>query len=163
MSMRQLGRRANNLLWGLRHRFDPRHRYNVVRTGLPAGYYDPDTRMLHACMALLCAYIEEGHGGADKLDAFSADLLANPDPHAPGSCARQAASQSEATAIYRWWKVDRPANHARLDKWCTLLFGDARDKSMGTEEEHWAFEKKLNADDQQMLHRLIDIRPSLWA
>ncbi len=31
------------------HRFVPRHKYNVVYTNLKPGYYDLDTRMIHAC------------------------------------------------------------------------------------------------------------------
>lgn len=175
MAFSSLRRRTRDAVWALRHRYQRRHRYNLVETGLAPGYYDEDTRMLHACMMLLCEHIEHGHGGAEQLGAFTRDLRED------SECRRQADHQSEALAIYRWWKVDRPANHKRLDEWCMRLFSapwerwtdeDGRhcigsrtppDESIGSMHDYWAFEAKLGADDQQMLHRLIDIRQGLWA
>src|SRR5439155_23874893 len=33
-------------MWWVRHRLPP-HRYHILPTGLPPGYYDPDIRFLH--------------------------------------------------------------------------------------------------------------------
>ena len=44
-------------IWWVRHRLPP-HRYHVLPTGLPPGYYDPDTRFLHAIMEEVCRYVE---------------------------------------------------------------------------------------------------------
>lgn len=47
-----------NAYWWIQHRFNPRHRYNVVRTGFPANYYDTDLRMEGAIVRLLLDFIE---------------------------------------------------------------------------------------------------------
>lgn len=39
-------------------RFHPRHRYNIVKTGLRPGYYDADLRMEAAIVKLFVDYIE---------------------------------------------------------------------------------------------------------
>src|SRR5665213_300874 len=40
-----------DLKWGFKHRYIKKHQYNVLRPKtLEPGYYDPDTRILHACM-----------------------------------------------------------------------------------------------------------------
>jgi hypothetical protein len=44
--------------WWARHRIDPRHRYHIIRTGLPAGYWDPDSRLLHAVMNTVQEFVE---------------------------------------------------------------------------------------------------------
>lgn len=34
--------------WYLIHRFHPKHRYNILKTGLKPGYYDPDIQIVCA-------------------------------------------------------------------------------------------------------------------
>lgn len=130
----------DDLKWAVIWRLHPRHQYHLVRTGLPPGYYDQDERILHACMTLLVDYVRtcEGTGVHTVHD--------------------------EEQALFRWWTVERPANHKRLDEWVMRLFGDRdkTDNSMGTFKEYNTFEDKLRADDQSALHRLIDIRGRLW-
>lgn len=41
------------------HRFHPKCRYNIVKTGLPAGYYDQDVRMEYAIAAIVVDYVNE--------------------------------------------------------------------------------------------------------
>ena len=52
-------RQMSKIKWWAYHRLHPSHQYNVVKTGLPAGYYEVDERMLHACFNLLKDYIEK--------------------------------------------------------------------------------------------------------
>lgn len=176
-----LGRRCRRIRAWFRARFVKSRRHHVVYLGTKPGWSDVVERMLRANMVLLCSYIEDECGGADKLDAFTAELRAEPDEHAPEACASQADNQAEATAIYRWWTEQRPAEHARNDAWMHCLYRNRSltstplenglhrlgftgelDVSMGTQEERWAFERALHDRDQEMLHRLIDIRRSLW-
>lgn len=53
---RGLCRAADRAYWWANHRFNPRHRYHVVNTGLPPGYYDCDDLMVAAVAALLVRY-----------------------------------------------------------------------------------------------------------
>ena len=52
---------VDEILWALRHRFDPRHRYNILKTGLPPGYYDPDQQILYAVMTAFAQWAETNH------------------------------------------------------------------------------------------------------
>ena len=165
------------------HRIVPSRRYHVVDTGLTPGYYDEDMLMLHACMALLGKYIK-WHGGEESLAKFSQELRDNPDRNAPeGLQDTQADRQDEAIAIWHWWKVEKPADEARSAVLLHILYGgDDRITWEKTENpyahrmvfkefegdeikmhaEFRALEEKIREDEQKMLHRLVDLRPSLW-
>ena len=46
-----------------KYRFVPQHRYHIINlcksgNGYKHGWYDTDTRMLHACFLLLVEYVE---------------------------------------------------------------------------------------------------------
>lgn len=162
--------------WWWLWRFHPDHQYHLVRTGLLAGYHDTDERMLHANMTLLCEYIEKQHDGVEALEAFTHDLQTkpenwgpmngDPDPELMATVAGQASRQDEATKLYRWWKFERPANRALLEKQLMSLYGErvgaGPQEQICTMEEYRAFNDKVDQDDQDALHRLIDIRRSLW-
>ena len=185
--LHRLALRCNRAKWRLFHRYHPKHRYHVVDTGLPPGYYDEDTLVLHSCMKMLERYVQQ-NGGVAHLESFSNDLRedARNGPSAPeDSLERQASMQDEAAAIYRWWKQTRPADEARCDALTEHLYGggkrrlqfkDAEDAPGYVElvpapmssddealrEELWGLKDKIADDEQSMLHRLIDIRPGLW-
>ena len=157
--------RFSNLIYWFKYRLMPSHQYHLVRTGLPPGYYDEDTRILHACMRALCEHVEIGHDGEEALDKFNAELR-DPATHRNDTgeiSVAQAERQEEALAIYRWWKHQKPVEE-RLKDELTTDWHDNRGKP-GT-DQRWAdlaaVEKKIADDEQAMLHRLIDIRPSLW-
>lgn len=175
-------RAARRFKYWLRCRVIPAYRHHVVYTGLTPDWHDCDERMLHACMALLVHYVEWECGGDTDLQKWTDELRANPDPYGPQDAqASQADTQDETLAIYRWWKVQRPADQSRRDEWCSKLFGGRwetwideetgartsgfrgpRDESMGTMEQYYAFDRELDQRDQEMLHRLIDNRGTLW-
>ena len=54
----RIRRPIRDVKWWLLHRLHPKHRYNVIRTGLPAGYYDVVTLMPAAIIKLFKDYIE---------------------------------------------------------------------------------------------------------
>lgn len=169
--------------WEMKYRVVPSHRYHVVKTGLKPGCYDQDTRILHACMALLCEYVE-CMGGDEKLAEFTAELQEpGSEGHGPReSVDHQADRQSEALAIYRWWKFEKPADEARGHDLMMRLYGAGRSYTVPTdnpklreirfvpfegdqiaqEAEYRRLERKISDDEQTMLMRLIAIRPSLW-
>lgn len=180
--LHRIGRTLNKAKYWVLWRYHPRHQYNVIRTGLAPGYYDEDTLILHGCFAMLERYMK-WHGGDEALEKFSAELLAKPDPNAPeGLQEGQANRQNEAVALYRWWKIEKPADEKRRDDLLMHLYGNRKLETKPTEhpnlfelvtpkfvgseadlhKEFRALERKIDADEQAMLHRLINIRRSLW-
>jgi hypothetical protein len=134
-----------DLLYWFRSRFIPRYRFHVVDTGLPPGWHDVDERMLHACMALLCSYVEDEQGGESGF---------------PNVAAGDGENDAEALAIYRWWKHERQPAHDCYDVELMAWYGAKDEYDFGA---LCALDNALAARDQEMLHRLIDIRGSLWA
>jgi len=166
----------------LRYRLVPRHQYHLVNTGLKPAYYDCDTLMLNACFALLCRYVEDEMGGEDAIRRLNQQLLLTPDHNAPeGLESGQAARQASAVDLYVWWKRTKPADEKEYDRMLAHLYGRKRSMkkqedgtSVYSTDEPWtdedkamnvkfrALEDKIDTDEQAMLHRLIDIRRSLW-
>lgn len=155
----RIRRRLHDANWWVLHRTT--HRYHMLDTGLDPGWHDEDTMILHACMAMLGRYIRS-HGGIDSLAKFSEELRAEHDFMAEAGS--QASDQDEAVAIWRWWTETRVVNEARMVVLLTLLYGNGfsmpRDQDL--ESEFRALGDKIAADEQSMLHRLVEIRPSLW-
>jgi len=177
----RVGHAAHNAKWKVLHRLHPAHRYHMVDTGLTPAYYDVDTLMLNACFTLLCRYVEREMGGAEEIEKFNRELTQSPDPNAPDGWENgQVDRQAESVKLYRWWKTERHADQKRCDEMLTKLYGRAREtvkingvwtsrvvtpwseEDEALEPVFRALEKKIDDDEQQMLHRLIDIRRSLW-
>jgi hypothetical protein len=88
---------ARKVYYWFQHRFNPRHRYNVVKTGLPPGYYDKDTLMLYACFNLLRLYFVQER---------------------PDQCINWSSRQEiweEICFLYDWWTVHRPVRGENND------------------------------------------------
>jgi hypothetical protein len=184
MPIFRLGRSLHDMRAWLRCRTFPKYRHHVVDTGLRPGWHDCDELMLHACMALLCRYVEWECGGEDKLAGFSDELLVpGSEGHGPRNVVEaQANTQNEALTIYRWWKYERPVDRARNEELLLRLYDQRRMKTEPTEDgvlheikfeplvgedidhhkEFKKLEQKIDQDERMMLRRLIDIRQSLW-
>jgi hypothetical protein len=176
--------RVRNIYWWVRHRVDPSHRYHVVRTGLKPGYYDVDTLMLHSCMALLCRYVEHEREGEESLQKWIDELIEmsqDPEEQWPEGCIESYKKEMEALTIYRWWKYQLPYDKKCEEYLLNLCYsGEMFHRELqedGTvkvtripptpEEQfnldwHEALEYKIEHDEQEMLHRLIEIRGCLW-
>lgn len=142
------------------YRLHPDHKYHIVVTGLEPGYYEPDTRLLHAAMKLLETYVDDCEQSGC---------------HDPGE---------EALAILKWWKEERPADQAEEERLMHEVFGSPHNKMSFVKEGDTGFsrvvfpefsaedrakhermrflEGKIAADEQKYLHRLIDIRQTMW-
>lgn len=175
--------KIRNLYWWLMHRIHPRYRYHIVRTGLTPNYYDEDTLILHSCMALLERYINS-FGGVKELEQFNVELRSPDKDGQEEVLCHQADRQQEAIEIYLWFKYKKPIDERLRDGLINRLFGEGRFTSVPCEEspdlfrrmvfrkfdkdevllkkELDALEEKIQNDEQQMLHRLIDIRNGLW-
>ena len=148
--------RRFDLRYWLRSRLIPSCRYHVIDTGLSPGWHDVDERMLYGCMALLSSYIEREHDGAESLQEFVDELSADKEHDHRG----QVTNDTGALAIYRWWAVERPAALKREDD--TLMDWYDGGRAEEAFQLHTETARKNEARDQEMLHRLIDIRRSLW-
>jgi hypothetical protein len=109
----------------------------TINTGLEPGYYDCDSLMLHGCMGLLCRYVEIESGGDEGLERFTNELRQpGSEGHGPRECVdAQAKSQDEAITIYRWWKVQKPADEKRRDELMMALYG-GRNRISSKPTEH---------------------------
>jgi hypothetical protein len=167
----EVARQLVDAKWWLFHRVHPAHRYHVVKTGLKPGYYDVDTLMLHSSFQLLCRYVEQEMGGVAAMEKNIAELRR--EGSEPGGETRIACAEreSEALALYRWWKFEKPAEEKHRDGLCRQLHSNERENmrtstlslnKRSLRRECRALEEKIDADEQKMLHRLIEIRRSLW-
>ena len=132
------------------------YKFNIIDTGLSTGYHDPDKIMLHGMMAILCDFIERENGGEEdiknQIDSLE-DLIAE-DEKFFESGSKQADTLIEIYAIYHWWKYERPKVEKEIDEICTDYMKNAKNIRK--------LEEELFKKDQEMLHRLIEVRPSLW-
>lgn len=135
-----VAKKVDDAKWWIQYRFNPEHKYNVVYTDLKPGYHCQDTRILHACMGILCDYIEEFKGkypeekDKDKsaeqiIEEFNKELRA-PDNAWGGDCSDQADRQEKALKIYRWWKYEKSKDEAREEELCHLLYGQKENEIM---------------------------------
>ena len=180
----RIGNRVHNARLWFMYRFVREHRYHLVDTHLDPGYYDADYLMLNACFSLLRRYVEDEMGGVERLSEWSASLAAKPDKYAPEASLRQSSNDAEAVALYRWWMEKRPADIKRKDELLHYLYSEKRagpmfvddpdtglmkyqgpkweDSDVVLHEQMRALEETIDREEQEMLHRLIDIRGGLW-
>lgn len=155
-------------------------------------WWDEDSMILYSCFHCLNYYVtnatgwpypnaEGKYGGMKEFEEFTDELInTKDDPSgADDILIKQGKSQAEILALWKWWNVERPAAHAAYDAELTTLYGGSNrvftisedgvfraapvsDEIRARREAHWKLEADLQAKDQEMLHRLIDVRPSLW-
>ena len=141
----------------MKHRlFD---RYDLIRTGLdPSEYYDKPHLMLYGNMNLLVDYVE-------KEKCF--EIVAFSDKE-----------KTSIMEIYNWWKnyeTRKKQINLALDNWHDSRFPDKNMKSIDairkTKETDISryysnvmseLEEDLAKEEQEMLHKLMDIRNTLW-
>jgi hypothetical protein len=140
-------------------------KYLKIHT-LEKGWQDRDEIMLHAAFQILVDFVEQEK--PDEIVDWNADDTYK-------------RAWREICELYKWWKTNRPARKSSLDdkrlKVPLIKFEDipGTDHKKMVEpdkkkyaayykalEKHWQQEKKWHEQDQQNLHRLIEIRPYLW-
>lgn len=82
----------SNLKWWVAHRFHPRHRYNILKTSLKPGYYDP-------CVRIESAILDE----TQKFFEYTKDLI-----YWDSDKEHQEASEAFENAT-KFWKAHRKA------------------------------------------------------
>lgn len=125
------------------YRFDPRHRYHVVKTNLRPGYYDVDYRMFHCCFALLVFFVEKECGGVHTFFSWE-NMTAGDQGFSQRELNSVKKKDKDVRDLYFWYTLDRPN---RQDADINSLYETQR-----------AYDK----EDQEMLLKLISIREGLW-
>lgn len=176
-----VGSRVRDAIRWVRYRVDPNHRYHLIHTRLSPGYYDIDTLMLNGMFSLLRRYVEEEHEGVEALEKWGHELTDEEDHFLKDANQRQANKELEAVALYRWWVDELPAMKRRQSELMGSLYGGGRsffvDAGDGLVEwkmkpftesekalhiELRGLEERIERDETEMLHRLVDIRGGLW-
>lgn len=105
--MRSIIWKLERAYWWLQHRFNPRHRYNLIKTGLRAGYWDPRERITWAVFELITEFVDEVK---DVIDWSHAQ--------------EHQRAWDAFTAAAEWWK----ANKADYFEFVSLENDDRRDE-----------------------------------
>ena len=140
-------------------------KYLKIHT-LEKGWQDRDEIILHAVFQILVDFVEQEK--PDEIVDWNVDDTYK-------------RSWREICELYKWWKTKRPARKSPLDdkrlKVPPIKFEDipGTDHKKMVEpdkkkyaayykalKKHWQQEKEWHEQDQQNLHRLIEIRPYLW-
>jgi hypothetical protein len=119
------------------YRISKRHQYYVIRpTTLHIGYHDQDTRILHSAMQCLVDYVDHEAATIDWTWDEGYQQIRN-----------------NMQEIYDYWTIHRPELKHQEDALCDL----------GQYQESTAIEMQIDNTDDEMLHKLIDIRRYLWS
>lgn len=145
-------RQIRDGFWALQHRFNPRHRYNVIYLKLKPGYYDPDTRLKHAIFEEVVHYVETAQ------IEWSADE-------------RHVALKQDLDSIVYWWKHGRQKAIDReeqlLSDWYEAAYG-GNPKALPKEEidrifaAHHKAEMDVLETDRRYMKVAIDHLDNLW-
>jgi hypothetical protein len=147
---RPLKYKLRNIYWDIRHRIPGQYWHHTMHLGLKPGYYDADTKMLHAVFEIVRWYVEvqlAGHSGDKEQYTWYGDRspeagLAHLDWEIEecgvGGGGGGQLSQGEAASIkkdvYLWWTRDRPARREPYDIRCYIdnsrVTDRMRDKGM---------------------------------
>lgn len=133
-------------IWKFKHRFIPKHKYHILRTGLKPGYHDPDTQMLYSWMKLNKEFID---GTSDTID-WEQDS--------------QKEIYSDIFKVYEWWEnyeirlkeIDN--SYDNMDDMVEMEFNEKKvmvHRSSMLEEE-------LNKEAAEMLCILAKRRINMW-
>jgi hypothetical protein len=147
-----ISRRLSDLKWFVLHRFHPRYRYHVIRTGLPPGYSDERETLLHVSFNILKQFYERQIGPNGFVNWESDE--------------KHSHAFSEMKVLYEWWTQTRPARESTLPP--LPYTGQKVPFSVLFRDEEWLriagihnqADEDWDKEDDAMLHRLIDIR--LW-
>lgn len=167
------------------------HKFHVVKTKLtPAPWYDTDTRMLYAVMALVEWFVENDMRIVNRED-FELEckrIKVEDGDNAEESLkvwTEQWEDSQKVIDIYKWWKsYDKRRNEIdeSLHEWYKFVekFEDKDDilaflhatKKMNEEEKkeerrlsdyHEQLDEQLNKEEQEMLMMAVKYRKIMWS
>lgn len=149
--------------WVAHRTFD---KFNIVKIRtLTPGYYDQDTRLLHASFELLIDHLEEEsvmfsstHKGQATRDLILKHLdweMSLDDPETPEDerSPFQAGAAKVKKELYLWWTEGRPN---RIEPWQDVVNGQLKGR------DALDIEIEFYEEDNRMLRKLIDVRATMW-
>lgn len=150
--------RVQCVVWPSRYNFyridisnaDPRHPNQW-------GYCDASEQIELACWGVLCRFVEE-----DVM--YRPDASDEEDPHLKKMLENQAAHYDEVQELYAYWTVDRLADASKSNALfeATQNCTDAEEHARAVTE--WMqFDQAVLDRREEMLRRLIAVRPGLWS
>lgn len=176
-------RKIHDLKWGIEYRLYPAH-YHHLDTGLKPGYHNPDKILLYGAMAALGRFVDEC-GGIEEVKSYAQEM--SKELEEEESIQREANDfhikvHEEVFDIWCWWTEQRPEDKKKLRELRSKAFGKGtvdfveskdypgntqiifpnRDNLEKLRQQYYNLEEKIRNDEQEMLHRLIDIRGGLW-
>lgn len=137
----------DRLYWGIRHRLPGRYWHHTLDLGLKPGYYDADTKMLHATFEIVRWFVEVQlakhqdyerkkypwhNGRSPEAGLAHLDWEIEECSGPPGSPMGQGESAQIKKDVYLWWTVDRPN---RIDPHDVYDIADPRRKSHAERKE----------------------------
>jgi len=149
-------RMINRWVWAIRHRYQPKHKYHIVRTSLKPGYWDPTSQILYATMDTVKEFVDE----TKDTVAWDSDP-----PHAE--------TWAELQIVYNWWVNEYPHREEKLPEFPEIdhekLFGDD-DYREDQEYIEWNKIAKIHnqaeidwaREEEEMLIRVMKVRNFLW-
>jgi len=140
----------SEVYWWVQHRINPKHRYHIVKTKLPPGYHEVETRMFYAMFQLFAEFMEHQlknpHVVWQYDESVFEDWMIEDDPE---GVKREIESRNktwkEMNDLNTWWTVTFPALEKEMEE----------DYSIEGEEK---FEEEI----EKMMIRLIKVRRILW-
>lgn len=172
--IKEKSRDAKLWVW---YRIHPQHRYNRINLRLPPRYYENDTRLLHGMFAVLCDHVEE-EGRKDleeSIGELEADIAVGDSGISEKAILEHIDLRREKIALYDWWCIERPAFEKLTRELSDRLHyvkpyiavpdpeseGQVLTKRQ-LRERLQRMDNDLDEKDQQMCHRLVSIRRTLW-
>lgn len=168
--------RLRDAKWNLIHRFHPNHKYHIIKTSLKPGYYDTTERMLFALGDDFAAFYERILSGESHTVWDFSDAELDPDHGMTQEYIDQRQDiWLKMGTIYTWWKA-RPNRDKKFEKFpeipedwgiMAMFNDDFRDTPevkawREVADQHNKMEENWKKQDQEMLHKIIDIREYLW-
>jgi len=134
-------------IWWIKYRIHPRHRHHVLRLDMGPGYRDKDEILMIACFTVLRRFIEK-----EK-------------PHVTIVVKdHNRAEWREIFFLYRWWTryrkqrkpIPYPGDHKDISLFAANSLVDTWAALSNQQDDDW------HKEDQEMLHRLINVRRYMW-
>lgn len=158
--VKQIRQKLEAVVWWIRYRVHPSHRYHVVNTmdkwgklnGVTYGWEEVDHQMMYACFKLLVDYVEKQRP-FDLIDFQTEEI--------------NKALGKEILDLYGWWTVTRPQERQDLAAAWSKLPRPQFDENGRWSPRPEARElvdrnRDLDAKDDEMLMRLVKVRRHLW-
>jgi hypothetical protein len=166
---RKLIRKPVAVVFWLKCHLIPRHRYHLVdvrqpkdpvsgEPGYSHGWLDADWKIVYALMNILVDFIENEHKYVPTKEEAESDP----------SFKSQLDAYNEMMAIYRFWTVEQYEMNAKATELQDAWWSCRRNRSLDDEESRKLYDAMNEYDAMrdaklnEMLHRLIDVRGSMW-